>query len=153
AIADAEQAVAHADRSGDAIQRMAFRTTLADALHQAGRRAGEGGAEAHFRAAEQRLAERQPSHPLLCSVQGFRYCDLLLPPAERGAWLQALHIRPSSGSSDPRVPHPAIADVRRRAEQTLVWVTPLNWLLDIALDHLTLGRAALYESLLSSGPE
>jgi tetratricopeptide (TPR) repeat protein len=33
--------------------------------------------------------------------------------------------------------------VLERARQTLEWVTPQNWLLNIALDHLTLGRAHL----------
>ena len=73
----------YADRSGDAFQRMAMRTTHADALHQAGRRAE---AEARFREAEQMQAERQPDYPLLYSLQGFRYCDLLLAAAERAAW-------------------------------------------------------------------
>ena len=60
AVGDAEQSVSHADRSGDAFQRMANRTTHADALHQAGRRAE---AEARFREAEQMQAERQPALP------------------------------------------------------------------------------------------
>ena len=38
AVRDAEQSVTFADRSGDAFQRMGNRTTLGDALHQAGRR-------------------------------------------------------------------------------------------------------------------
>src|SRR5262249_43047317 len=134
--------------------RLARRATLAEALHQAGRRAGAGGAEAHFREAEQRQAELQPSRPLLYSLQGFLYRDLLLAPAERGAWFQAFHPRPPSPGSEPRFPHPAIAAVRRRAEQTLAWARePRLQLLTIALDRLTLGRAALYESLMSSGPE
>ena len=83
AVGDAEQSVTYADRSGDAFQRMGKRTTHADALHQAGRRAE---AEARFREAEQMQAERQPEYPLLYSLQGFRYCDLLLPEAERAAW-------------------------------------------------------------------
>ena len=53
------------------LMRMIKRTTHADALHQAGRRAE---AEARFREAEQMQAERQPDYPLLYSVQGFRYC-------------------------------------------------------------------------------
>ena len=31
-------------------------------------------------------AESQPDYPLLYSLQGFRYCDLLLAEAERAAW-------------------------------------------------------------------
>jgi len=80
---DAERSVIYADRSGDAFQRMSKRTTHADALHQAGRRAM---AEARFREAEQMQAERQPAFPLLYSLPGFRYCDLLLTEAERAAW-------------------------------------------------------------------
>ena len=83
AVADAEQSVSHADRSGDAFQRMGKRTTHANALDQAGRGAE---AEARFREAEQMQAERQPAHPLLYGVAGFRYCDLLLSEAERAAW-------------------------------------------------------------------
>ena len=45
-----------------------------------------------------------------------------------------------------------LADVSERAEQTLKWDMPSRDLLSIALNHLTLGRAALYTSLLSSGP-
>ncbi len=33
--------------------------------------------------------------------------------------------------------------VEQQATQTLAWVSGQNWLLDEALDHLTLGRAAL----------
>lgn len=36
AVADARQAITHADHSGDAFQRMSKRTTAADALHQSG---------------------------------------------------------------------------------------------------------------------
>jgi len=39
----------------------------------------------------------------------------------------------------------------QRAAQTLKWVTKENWLLDIALDHLTLSRAALYAAILEGG--
>ena len=54
---------------------MAYRTTHADALHQAGDTAA---ALALFREAEQLQQERQPAYPRLYSLQGFRYCDLLL---------------------------------------------------------------------------
>ncbi|MGA8172220.1 MAG: hypothetical protein WB816_15500, partial [Methylocystis sp.] len=87
AIAAGAQSVAHADRSGDMFQRMARRTTEADALCQAGRRAE---AETLFRAAEAMQAERQPATPLLTSLGSFRYCDLLLDGAERAAWAALL---------------------------------------------------------------
>ena len=40
--------------------------------------------------------------------------------------------------------------VSKRAAQTLKISERNNWLLTIALDHLTLGRAALYEAVLSA---
>ena len=42
--------------------------------------------------------------------------------------------------------------VVHRASQTLAWVTAREWLLDIALDNLILGRAALYEAILAGSP-
>ena len=87
AVGDAEQSVTDADRSGDAFQRLSKRTTHADALHQAGRRAE---AETRFREAEQMQAEHQPAYPLLYSQQGFIYCDLLLAAPERAAWGEML---------------------------------------------------------------
>jgi len=82
AVGDAEQSVTYADRGGDPFQRMGNRTTHADALHPAGRRAE---AETRFREAEQMPAERQPDYPLLYSTGGFWYCDLLLAAPERAA--------------------------------------------------------------------
>ena len=73
------------------------RTIIADALYQAGRRAE---AEARFREAEQMQAERQPDYPLLYSVQGFRYCDLLLAEAERAAWRELLRRSAIAGRCD-----------------------------------------------------
>ena len=54
---------------------MGNRTTWADALHQAGEAAR---AQALFEEAEALQAERQPQYPRLYSLQGYRYCDLLL---------------------------------------------------------------------------
>ncbi|MEM6456226.1 MAG: hypothetical protein AAF772_14110, partial [Acidobacteriota bacterium] len=75
ALADAERSVELADRSGDAFMRMANHTKLADAHHQRGEVAA---ALALFEEAEAMQAEWQPSYPRLYSVQGYRYCDLLL---------------------------------------------------------------------------
>jgi tetratricopeptide (TPR) repeat protein len=218
AVGDAEQSVTYADRSGDAFNRMLNRTTLADALHLAGRRAE---AEARFREAEQMQAERQPHYPLLYSLQGFRYCDLLLVEAERTAWegmlrmsrsVLAAQSRSECSGRDARG-HPGIGDtafarpsdmekpqadaggvsavgrgtestapakavspplqgsatavqdaaapddsdlanklraVSERAAQTLKIAERSHWLLDIALDHLTLGRSALYTAILGN---
>ena len=115
AFANAQQSIDYADRSGDDFQMIGKRTTHADALLAAGRR---DEATRWFADAEQRQQTRQPDYPLLYSVQGYRYCDLLLP------------------NGDPTAAYD-------RATRTLAWVTSQNWLLDIALDTLTLARAGL----------
>jgi hypothetical protein len=143
AVGDAEQSVTYADRSGDAGMRVIMRTTHAEALHEVGRRVE---AEARFREAEQMQAESQPTYPLLYSVRGFQYCDLLLANAERAAWrtLQESEVR----SQDSELVN-ACRAVSQRAEQTLKWSEAARMdLLSIALDHLTLGRAALYAAIL-----
>lgn len=149
ALSTAERSVTYADRSGDAFWRMATRPTHADALHQSGRRSE---AESLFREAEQMQAERQPVYPLLFSLRGFLYSDLLLAPAEREAWRDGLRLRAEGqgqdGSLGTQPLSLSLSDVTDRATQTLKWVETQDWLLDIALDHLTLSRAALYESLL-----
>ena len=179
AVGDAEQSVTHADRSGDAFWKMASRATHADALHQAGRRVE---AEARFREAEQMQAERQPAFPLLYSLSGFQYCDLLLTEAERAAWQRqgaAISESPTSTarsaqspvgasaipatlpevSAAPPQPPTAIRKspllescraVSERGAKMFEWRLPGDSLLGIALDHLTLGRAALYAAILSS---
>ena len=144
AAADAERAVHYADRSGDAFQRRGKRSAHADALHQGGRRVES---EALFREAERMQAEDRPGHPLLYSVRGFQYCDLLLGTAERAAWWH--HLGSTSGGDAPSL---AVSchDASRRATQALEIAEGQNWLLDIALDHLTLGRAALYTAILEA---
>ena len=154
AVGDAEQSVTYADRSGDAGWAMVTRTIHADALHQAGRRAE---AEARFREAEQMQADYDSAYPLLYSLRGFHYCDLLLSEAERAAWQACLRRsrREEALTSSPEsqrllTSSPTVIDscraVSERAAQTLKWEQ--GRLLDIALDHLTLGRAALYAAML-----
>lgn len=93
---------------------MVNRTNVAAALHALGRRKE---AAAQFEEAERMQKERQPAYPRLYSLAGFLYCDLLLDQGRD-------------------------AEVRDRAEQMLAWEQE-DWLLDIALDHLSLGRAHL----------
>jgi tetratricopeptide (TPR) repeat protein len=115
AVAAAREGVAYADKSGDAFWRMGNRTTLADALHQAGETRE---AEALFAEAERLQKEHQPGLPRLYSLQGYQYCDLLLGRGRH-------------------------AEVAERAEyglQTVLGGT--RTLLDIALNTLSLGRAA-----------
>jgi tetratricopeptide (TPR) repeat protein len=142
AVGDAERSVTYSDRSGDAFLRMAMRTTLADALHEAGRR---DEAEVRFREAEQMQAEFQPTYPLLYSLQGFQYCDLLLSEAEREAGKEKGELKNEKWLGLCRA-------VSERAAQTLKWEEGMRGapLLDLALHHLTLGCAALYAAILES---
>jgi tetratricopeptide (TPR) repeat protein len=182
AVADAEQSVTYAERSGDTFQRIGKRAVHADALHQAGRR---GEAEALFRNAEEIQAADQPEYPHLHSLQGFLYCDLLLAAAERAAWRRRLAAEADFGAGQGEPPSlraegeatqgPAHGSgllryarndgpegleallescraVSERAAQTIKIHERNNWLLDIALDHLTLGRAALYPAILEGNP-
>ncbi|MEN3332722.1 MAG: hypothetical protein V7641_2087 [Blastocatellia bacterium] len=114
----ARQSVELADRSGDEGQQVTKRTTLANALHHAERTEE---AVAAFRQAEEIQKQWQPKYPLLHSVWGFWYCDLLLSQGQ-------------------------VQEAKEHAARTLEWVIPTNWLLPIALDNLSLGRAWLLEA-------
>ncbi len=156
AVADAARAVEYADRSGDAFLSMGQRTTLADARHQQGETQA---ARAGFTEAEARQAERQPQYPLLYSLGGFRYCDLLLAGAERAAWgdpgaAPGAAAGGTAGADAPARPAGDCEAVAERAGQTLKESQqyPDTPLLDIALDHLTLARAALYADRLAGRP-
>jgi tetratricopeptide (TPR) repeat protein len=115
ALAYAQQSVRLAEQSGDIFWSMSAQTTLADALHQSGRLME---AEAAFRAAEAMQEERQPDYPLLYSLRGFLYCDLLL----------------GQGKAQ---------DVCDRMKKLFEWRLPSDPLLEIALDDLALGRSWL----------
>jgi hypothetical protein len=144
ALVDAEWSVTYADRSRDAFSQVVSRTTHAYALHQAGRRAE---AEALFREAEQRQGAGQPGYPLLFSLRGFQYCDLLLAEAERAAW--QLICTPDLALCTSDFIKSCHA-VEQRATQTLKWreLNEQKVLLGIALDSLTLCRAALYRAII-----
>lgn len=143
AVRYAEQSVAFADRSGDDPSKIGTLTTLANALQQAGRRVD---ALARFREAEKLQAENQPEYPPLYSLQGFQYCDLLLAEPERFAWLCSLRLGTKNLKLETVVN--ACREVEQRVAQTIKIAEENRWLLDIALDHLTLGRAALYRAIL-----
>ncbi|MCP4696518.1 MAG: ATP-binding protein [Gammaproteobacteria bacterium] len=124
AVAAGRQSVTFADRSGDGFMREAMRTTLADALHQAGEAVES---ETLFRGAEAMQKQRQPDNPFLYSLRGFQFCDLLL---DLGHWLE----------------------VQKRVKKLFEWRQPSDSLLDIALESLSLGRAhALQAQLEKSG--
>jgi tetratricopeptide (TPR) repeat protein len=149
AVAAGEECVRLADKSGDALRRMVSRATLADVLHQAGRREESAAA---FRAAEAMEAERQPHNPRFYSLRGYQYCDLLLGGGEPedGAGLDGV-----AGAAARRERckveryRQACEEVRGRATYALEIAQHRRWLLDVALDHLSLGRAHLGLALTS----
>ena len=139
AVRHAEQSVQHADRSEDAFQITSQRTVYADALHQAGRAAEAG---ERFREAEALESKQYPTMPLLASLQGFRFCDLLLAGTECAAWRRRL------GADDQPFDAQTLADVEHRATTALAIAMRQKWVLSTALDNLTLGRVALFRAIL-----
>ena len=125
AIEAAEQGVELADRGEVWFERLALRAFVADTLHAAGR--AEEAADL-FAEAERIQQKEDPEHPLLFSLRGYQYCDLLL---SQGEW----------------------REVQGRAEQTLAWMTqdPNGPLLTVALEHLSLARAGVAGALAGEG--
>jgi len=74
ALAAARQSVELADKSGNAFHRIGKRTTQAAALHALGRRRE---AAILFVEAERMQKQDDPHNPLLYSLPGYLYCDLL----------------------------------------------------------------------------
>jgi tetratricopeptide (TPR) repeat protein len=118
AINYARQSVDFADRSGDGLQIYTKRITFANAQLQAGEIYQS---EDYFQEAENLFRKRQPEYKYMYSLQGFLFCDLLL----------------SQGK---------VREVLERAKQTIEIAVRNRWLLDIALDKLSLGRAYLLEA-------
>ncbi|OQX13491.1 MAG: hypothetical protein BWK73_11960 [Thiothrix lacustris] len=113
AISLAEDSVYYADMSFLEYYWGMCRTTLAEALHQAGR---IDEAFKVFQIAERLHRKSQPKTPLLYALGGFRYCDLLL---EQGH----------------------VSLVLNRSKTTLDFTMSFGGLLDAAFEQLTLGRA------------
>ncbi|MCP5104869.1 MAG: hypothetical protein GY950_15895 [bacterium] len=135
AVEWARKSVESADKSGDAFQMYSKRTTLADALHQAGGSGDISEAWALFREAEEMQKKRQPQYPFLYSCGGYKFCDLLLghgglEPGEPGA------------------PGGRYGEVQKRAETTLKWTEQAGLdILSAALDRISLGRAHWRQAL------
>ncbi len=146
AVDVARQSVNYADRSREEFVRMGNRTTLADALHQSGQ---SKEAASLFAETEQIQADTQPTYPMLYAVRGFRYCDLLLSAWERIAW-QSITLalgRPDSISAGAM-----LDEIEQRGTRMFAWRSSYDSLLDIAVEHLTLARVALYRSRLEQRP-
>ena len=114
-----EQSVNFADRSGDGFHMESKRTTHADTKHQSGKISE---AEKLFIEAENMQKKRQAEYPYLFSLQGFRYCDLLL----------------SIGK---------YKEVLERARTAIKIAERNNWLLDIALDKLSIGKVLMLQAI------
>ncbi|MEM9485692.1 MAG: hypothetical protein AAGA83_18600, partial [Cyanobacteria bacterium P01_F01_bin.116] len=145
AVRVGEQVVEFSNRSDDSSIRISYNEAkLADALHQAARLQSSHLA---FREAEALQTEQQPQYPLLYSLRGFCYCDLLL---ERGLLEPGEAV--SIGQSDRSGKQAWLArcgEVRERAEKTLeIAQTAGLSLLTRGLDNLTLGRTYLLEATL-----
>jgi hypothetical protein len=115
AVATAEKAVVYADRDGEKYQALVNRATEADSLHAAG---ATEKAQSLFAEAERRLTELMPGNPLLYSLKGYQYCDLLISRGRASA-------------------------ARDRAALTFEWARARDLVFDVALDNVTLGRAHL----------
>src|ERR1039457_5028631 len=113
ALITARMSVDFADRSGDLFQRFKRLANLGDALHQSGELAE---AEYSFALAERIKSETEGTNTFLDSIQGYRYCDLLL---DQGKTAEAL----------------------RRASNSLHFAEQGRDLVAMGLDHLSLGRA------------
>ena len=163
-VLDGRRGIKAAEQAGDAFLKMGSRAIAADALHQAGRRTE---AQELFVEAEGIQARRESRRPLLYSIAGFFYADLLQSPAERVAWQAATKIASGLTATSNNalawnsagifpsalVVGQALAacdESTRRAAHSLKVVTSEKWLLDIAHDHLLKARAALYRALLTS---
>jgi hypothetical protein len=109
----AQQAIYFADREGSCFRKMTSRSKLACALHHAGDLAG---AERLFVEGERVQAEDGSKHPILYSLAGFWYCDLLVDQGKN-------------------------QDAIQRVSHTLALAERNHNLLSIGLDHLSLGRA------------
>jgi len=143
AIADARCAIDFADRivPPNHSQRMSKRTTAADALHQSGQRE-----EAHrlFERAETLQRESHPQFELSYSLSGFRYCDLLLGPAERSAWRPPQSRIRNLNSEINSV----LANAERRATRALERAGQRGTIDAAAQGHLTMARVSLYRASL-----
>jgi tetratricopeptide (TPR) repeat protein len=116
ALTYAQQSINLTDRSGDSFQLINTRTLFASVLHQVGRFSE---AEVAFAEAEQMQKALQPHYPFLYSMNGFRYCELLLDQNQ-------------------------YEEVQNRVAHTLQWIEQTSGsLLDMALDHLSAGKAYL----------
>jgi hypothetical protein len=163
AVDSAECARTYAERSGDEYLRACILTTCADALHQAGQTEQ---AKKNFHD-----AESQSDYPPIFGPAGFRNNNLRLTESERNAWRTFLNGErhhyisgqidyPAGKFSETKALASSAADdaiqscraVSEQATQTLIAFEKSGGsrlILEIALGHLAVGRAVLYETILN----
>ena len=149
ALRDGEHAASMAKRHLPLLKQITWRARYASILHQSGRR--EEAVE-EFQRSEKDYASVSP-FGLLYSAQGFYYCDCLLAKPESVAWRflteaqQPMRTEPA----DQLPVRPLLetcAEVEERVRKTLNVAARSGQPLDIALDCLTAGRAALIQGIL-----
>jgi tetratricopeptide (TPR) repeat protein len=153
AMKSAKICVKHADLSSDYFEKELSRSALGEALNKGGQQV-----EAFdcFLEAESFAAMRQPNHPLLYSVRGFRFCELLLATEERASWKSFLLAARNISTTAVNQPinivtqNITITKVEQRVTQTLMWTEDAAMdNLSAALDHLTLARVGIYRAMLT----
>jgi hypothetical protein len=150
AVDAAKRAVTYAEQSTDLGAQIGARSALATALHSLGNR---GEAFKLFGEAEKLQAQLTPEYPILYSVYAFNASDLMLCPCERFAW---------NVMTDSPVPDTSkLLELLNKVPQAYEPIMKIRKgvapssesILDVALDQLTLGRSALYKSILERGRE
>ena len=119
AMQTAQRAYDHAVRSKNLFQMLARKAILANATHAAG---DTTAAKVFFDEAEQLQRQDNPQIAILTSLAGYYFCDLLLA---QGMWDEAY----------------------LRAVQSHEVAEANDWLLDVAVDTLTIMRASLGTAL------
>jgi tetratricopeptide (TPR) repeat protein len=154
AITHARLSLDFSNRSTNSFDKLASLGLVANALHQMGQRTE---AFDFFRQADAFQAKRQPGYPLVISLRGFQYSNLMIAEAERCSWINFLQsqkrvsTKPVMPLSVAKTLQDEIREVEKRTMQILKWETEMPGapLLDFALHHLTLGQISLYLALLT----
>jgi tetratricopeptide (TPR) repeat protein len=128
------------------LSRIVSRYDLANVLLQQDRR---GEAMRYFKEAEDIQQKKDENRPLLWSLAGFRYCDLLLSYFERAAW-QAWESRESPLTANEHMVD-GLQNVEKRAKLISAWGVDAGAVrLTAALDSITLGRVVFLRAVLES---
>ena len=105
-------------------------------------------AKSLFEQAELLQMENLPDFPFLSSVQGYYFNDFNLNRVGRivhRIWL-GIGAAPSERTTSSLLK--VIRDIEQRARLSLKRVRELHWVLSMALDHLSIARAKMFESIL-----